>query len=124
MDMFALQPVSPDPTMVPIKTLELAPEGWRLCVQRIAEGFARVAGDHRYCLDCGNILHGVQGHDATCMTMVARRILANEPLLHAQKTKPALPSRVFGEPISQRSSTPITVPVFLHQTTAHTGAPR
>lgn len=122
MDMFSLHPVSPDPAMVPIKTLELAPEGWRLCVQRVAEGFAKVVGEDRYCLDCGNILHGAQGHDATCVTMVARRILANEPLLHAQKKNPAFSSKVFGKWISLVDSAPLTVPVFLRQTTALSGA--
>lgn len=69
-----------------IQHLELAPEGWHLCVEKIAEGFAEIIGEHAYCLNCGGVLDGKQGHDVTCLTMVARRILANEPLLHAQHT--------------------------------------
>jgi hypothetical protein len=70
--------------MFHVQHLELAPEGWRLCVEKIAEGFAEVIGEHAYCLNCAGVLDGAQGHDVTCLTMVARRILANEPLLHAQ----------------------------------------
>lgn len=71
--------------MFHIQHLELAPEGWRLCVHRIAEGFAEVIGENAYCLNCGGVLDGKQGHDVTCLTMVARRILANEPLLHSRR---------------------------------------
>lgn len=63
--------------------LELAPEGWRQCVEKIAEGYAEVVGGHIYCLNCDGVLHGAQGHDVHCVTMVARRMLANEPLIHA-----------------------------------------
>jgi len=63
--------------------LELAPEGWRQCVEKIAEGYAEVVGGHVYCLNCDGVLQGAQGHDVHCVTMVARRMLANEPLLHA-----------------------------------------
>jgi hypothetical protein len=125
MDMFALQPIQPDPAMLPIMRLELAPEGWRTCVQRVAAGFAQVIGEHRHCLDCGNVVYGAQGHDATCVTMMARRILANEPLLHAQKTKSsslaqATPANVVheGKPLS------IEVPVFLRESIAPVGEGR
>lgn len=63
--------------------LELAPEGWRQCVEKIAEGYAEVVGGHVYCLNCDGVLQGAQGHDVHCVTMVARRMLANEPLIHA-----------------------------------------
>jgi hypothetical protein len=81
---FAYRPVRRSAPMFHIQHLELAPEGWRLCVETIAEGLAEVIGEHAYCLNCGGVLEGAQGHDVTCLTMVARRILANEPLLHAQ----------------------------------------
>lgn len=63
--------------------LELAPEGWRQCVEKIAEGYAEVVGGHVYCSNCDGVLQGAQGHDVQCVTMVARRMLANEPLIHA-----------------------------------------
>lgn len=63
--------------------LEVAPEGWRQCVEKIAEGYAEVVGGHLYCLNCDGVLQGAQGHDVHCVTMVARRMLANEPLIHA-----------------------------------------
>jgi len=65
-----------------IRHLELAPEGWRTCVERIAEGYAEVVGEHVYCLNCDGVLLGAQGHDIHCVTMIARRMLANENLLH------------------------------------------
>lgn len=80
----AYRPVPSSAPMFHIQELELAPEGWRLCVEKIAEGFAEVIGEHAYCLNCGGVLEGNQGHDVTCLTMVARRILANEPLLRAR----------------------------------------
>lgn len=64
--------------------LDLAPEGWRECVEKIAEGYAEVVGGNVYCLNCDGVLQGSQGHDIHCVTMVARRILSNEPLLHAR----------------------------------------
>jgi len=63
--------------------LELAPGGWRQCVEKIAEGYAEVVGEHVYCLNCGGVLQGAQGHDIDCVTMFARRMLANEALIHA-----------------------------------------
>lgn len=82
MDMFALQPVQPAASMLYIQNLELAPVGWRHCVEKLAEGFSEIIGEHTYCLNCGETLSGVQGHDASCVTMLARRILTNEPFLH------------------------------------------
>ncbi len=70
--------------------LELAPEGWRECVEKIAEGYAEVVGGHVYCLNCDGVLQGAQGHDIQCVTMVARRMLANESLLHACLTDEVL----------------------------------
>jgi hypothetical protein len=67
-----------------IQHLDLAPEGWRPCVEKIAEGFSEIVGEHTYCLNCGDVIEGMQGHRVDCVTMVARRILANEPLLHAR----------------------------------------
>lgn len=82
MDMFALQPIQPAASMFYIQNLELAPVGWRHCVEKLAEGFSEIIGGHIYCLNCGETLSGVQGHDASCVTMLARRILTNEPFLH------------------------------------------
>jgi len=64
--------------------LELAPEGWRQCVEKVAEGYAEVVGGHIYCLNCDGVLQGAQGHDIHCATMVARRILANESVLRSR----------------------------------------
>lgn len=118
MDMFALQPIRSEPALVAIKTLELAPEGWRACVERIAEGFAERIGEHAYCLTCGNVVCGVQGHDATCLTMVARRILANEPFLHALKSSPAKLRRNDEDAAHRRQPVDITIPVFLSSPSA------
>jgi len=68
-----------------ISRLELAPEGWRRCVEQVAEGFFYEESGNNYCALCGRRLDGMQGHDAACLTMAARRILANEPLLHAKR---------------------------------------
>lgn len=92
---FAYRPARRSAPMIHIHHLELAPEGWRLCVEKVAEGFAEVIGEHAYCLNCGGMLDGKQGHDVTCLTMVARRILANEPLLHAQRTAAQAPQAQF-----------------------------
>jgi hypothetical protein len=66
------------------QNLELAPEGWRQCVEKVAEGYAEVVGGHTYCLNCDGVLHGAQGHHIHCATMVARRILANESVLQSR----------------------------------------
>jgi hypothetical protein len=87
MDTNAYRLSKKDAALFHIKNLELAPEGWRTCVEKVAEGFAEVMGEHAYCLNCSQVVQGAQGHDITCLTMVARRILANEPLLHAQRTR-------------------------------------
>ncbi len=76
--------VQPDAPLFSIQNLNLAPDGWRPCVEKIADGFVEVIGEHTYCLNCGAVIEGKQGHRLACMTMVARRILANEPLLHAR----------------------------------------
>ena len=114
--------------------LELAPEGWRQCVEKIAEGFAEVAGGHVYCLNCDGMLQGAQGHDVHCVTMVARRMLANEPLIrarllfdsvdrneHGHHTTPSFRSghrtrRSYNRPRLQlrHSDVQYVVPKFLH----------
>jgi len=96
--------------------LELAPEGWRECVEKIAEGYAEVVGGHVYCLNCDGVLQGAQGHDIHCVTMVARRMLANEPLLHAhsalapqdggKQDHRAKPSWKFGRKAARSHSMP------------------
>lgn len=78
-----------------MRQLELAPEGWRLCVERVAKGLSDSEGEKAFCLLCGGELQGTAGHDIGCLTMVARRILANEPLLLEQyKVQVALESVV------------------------------
>jgi hypothetical protein len=121
MDMFALPPVQPDPAIVPIKTLELAPEGWRACVQRVAEGYAEVIGEHAYCLNCGKAVHGAQGHDVSCLTMVARRILVNEPYLHAQRHTSVSLQGVDIDAVHKSVPAPISIPIFLTLTTTLAG---
>lgn len=85
MDISAYRPLRVAAALFHIKSLELAPEGWRRCVEHVAEGFAHKESDRDFCILCGHELEGAQGHDVTCLTMVARRILANEPLLLAQR---------------------------------------
>jgi hypothetical protein len=81
-----------------MRYLELAPEGWRACVERVAQGLADTEGEKAFCLLCGEELQGIAGHDVGCLTMVARRILANEPLLLEQyKAQVALQSVAFDE---------------------------
>jgi hypothetical protein len=68
--------------------LELAPEGWQYLVEKHAEGNAELIGTHSYCQECGAIIEGAgrmsTGHHMDCSTMVARRMLANYPLLLAR----------------------------------------
>jgi hypothetical protein len=85
MDISAYRPLRVAAALFHIKSLELAPEGWRRCVEHVAEGFSHKESDKDFCILCGRELEGAQGHDVTCLTMVARRILANEPLLLAQR---------------------------------------
>jgi hypothetical protein len=81
MDMLAYRSVATTAAVFHMRHLELAPEGWRACVERVAQGLADTAGEKAFCLLCGGELQGIAGHDVGCLTMVARRILANEPLL-------------------------------------------
>lgn len=67
-----------------MRHLELAPEGWRACVARVAQGIVEQGKEKTYCVLCGCEIQGVIGHHTSCLTMVARRILANEPLLVEQ----------------------------------------
>lgn len=64
-----------------MRHLELAPEGWRTCVDRVAQGIFDQRKEKTYCALCGGEIQGLTGHQPSCLTMVARRILANEPLL-------------------------------------------
>ncbi|WP_440964031.1 hypothetical protein ACL58G_29465 [Massilia sp. GER05] len=81
MDMLAYRSVAAAAAVFHMRYLELAPEGWRTCVERVAHGLCDQDGEKAFCLLCGGELQGVAGHDISCLTMVARRILANEPLL-------------------------------------------
>lgn len=85
MDIFNRRALREDAVLSDISHLELAPQGWRRCVEKVGEGFFYQDLGNNYCALCGRALNGVQGHDAACLTMVARRILANEPLLHAKR---------------------------------------
>jgi hypothetical protein len=64
-----------------MRHLELAPEGWRACVDRVAQGIVNQGKEKTYCVLCGSDIQGNTGHHTGCLTMIARRILANEPLL-------------------------------------------
>jgi hypothetical protein len=64
-----------------MRHLELAPEGWRICVDRVAQGIFDKGKEKTYCILCGGEVQGPVGHQPSCLTMVARRVLANEPLL-------------------------------------------
>jgi hypothetical protein len=64
-----------------MRHLELAPEGWRACVDRVAQGIVNQGKEKTYCVLCGSEIQGIVGHHTSCLTMIARRILANEPLL-------------------------------------------
>jgi hypothetical protein len=74
-----------------MRHLELAPEGWRTCVDRVAQGIFDKGREKTYCVLCGGEIEGPVGHQPDCLTMMARRILANEPLLvERYKSKLAL----------------------------------
>jgi hypothetical protein len=68
--------------------LELAPEGSKWILEKHAEGTTELIGEHHYCQECGAIIEGAgrfsTGHHVDCSTMVARRMLANLPLLLAR----------------------------------------
>jgi hypothetical protein len=81
MDISSYRKLRTATTDIHISSLEIAPQGWRHCVDYIAEGISHWNHDRDFCVLCEMPLDGAQGHDATCLTMVARRILANEPLL-------------------------------------------
>jgi hypothetical protein len=67
--------------------MEVAPEGWRACVEAVAKGYTFHEGVIAFCGFCGNELlaagHGEdghgdgsgEGHDIDCLTMRARRML-------------------------------------------------
>lgn len=96
MDILAYRSITATAALFHMRHLELAPEGWRACVERVAQGLADTGGEKTFCLLCGGELHGTAGHDVGCLTMVARRILANEPLLLEQyKAQMALQSVAF-----------------------------
>jgi hypothetical protein len=82
-----------------MRHLELAPEGWRICVDRVAQGIFDKGKEKTYCVLCGGEIQGLVGHQPGCLTMVARRILANEPLLvERYKSQLALEQIAFGTP--------------------------
>jgi hypothetical protein len=64
-----------------MRHLELAPEGWRACVDRVAQGIVDQGKEKSYCVLCKSEIQGILGHHTSCLTMIARRIIANEPLL-------------------------------------------
>lgn len=64
--------------------LELAPEGWRACMEKIAAGFAEVVKNEAVCLLCGGTLHRGVGHTLECLTMRARRMIIAEVALRAR----------------------------------------
>ena len=98
MDMLAYRSIAANAAVFHMRHLELAPEGWRVCVERVAQGLADTDGEKAFCLLCGGELQGTAGHDIGCLTMVARRILANEPLLLEQyKAQVALHSVAFDD---------------------------
>lgn len=66
-----------------VRRVELAPEGWRTIVEAMATGYGEVIGEHAYCQNCGAVIRGAEGHLATCLTMVARRMLFTEKMLLA-----------------------------------------
>jgi hypothetical protein len=84
MDMLAYRSIVAAAAVFHMRHLELAPEGWRTCVERVAQGLTDLDGEKAFCLLCGGELQGASGHDISCITMMARRILANEPLLLEQ----------------------------------------
>jgi hypothetical protein len=65
--------------------LEWAPQGWRECVAKIAEGVAVVDGDEAVCVLCGGVLKAGIGHAVDCLTMRARRMLDAEAVLQARQ---------------------------------------
>jgi len=81
MDMLAYRSIAAAAAVFHMRHLELAPEGWRIRVERVAQGLCDQDGEKAFCLLCGGELQGMAGHDINCLTMVARRILSNEPLL-------------------------------------------
>jgi hypothetical protein len=84
MDMLAYRSIVAAAAVFHMRHLELAPEGWRTCVERVAQGLTDLDGEKAFCLLCGGELQGAAGHEISCITMLARRILANEPLLLEQ----------------------------------------
>lgn len=73
--------ISTAATLFQMRHLELAPVGWRACVTRVAQGIFDNGKEKTSCILCGGEMQGTAGHLPSCLTMVARRILANEPLL-------------------------------------------
>jgi hypothetical protein len=60
-------------------------------VDRVAQGIFDKGREKTYCVLCGGEIEGPVGHQPDCLTMMARRILANEPLLvERYKSKLAL----------------------------------
>lgn len=82
-----------------MRHLELAPEGWRICIDRVAQGIIDKSKEKTYCVLCGAEIRGSAGHQPGCLTMVARRILANEPLLVERHKAQLALERIARDPI-------------------------
>ena len=100
MPLFEYRSISAAPALFQMRHLELAPEGWRMCVDRIAQGIFDKGEEKTYCVLCGSEIEGSVGHQPGCLTMVARRVLANEPLLvERYKSQLALEQIVLDAPV-------------------------
>lgn len=126
MDMNALRVARPSESPLPTRSLELAPSGWRHCVEILAEGYAEIVNTQARCLNCGGMLDGAQGHEINCVTMVARRMLANEPLLHDESRREYEPAGSPTTPVhgaSTRASALAALPRSRPYSTPHSLAP-
>jgi hypothetical protein len=92
MDMLAYRSIAVAAAVFHMRHLELAPED--------------LDGEKAYCLLCGGELQGAAGHHISCITMMARRILANEPLLLEQyKAQMALQYVALDDTVSSSAPT-------------------
>jgi hypothetical protein len=60
--------------LVPLR-LELAVQGWRECMQAVAQGFASLDRGIVLCDICGCELERGTGHAVNCLTLLARRMI-------------------------------------------------
>ena len=56
MDMLAYRSIAAAAALFHMRHLELAPEGWRTCVERVAQGLCDQDGEKAFCLLCGGEL--------------------------------------------------------------------